>query len=143
MGALDVARQSVEAFNAGDWDRARALHAEDVAADELATQSRTEGIEALLESEQGWKRAFPDATGTITSAIESGDNAVLEITWSGTQSGPLATPEGELPPSDRHVEVRACQVFTVQGDRITESRHYFDLMTLLMQIGATQAAATA
>jgi steroid delta-isomerase-like uncharacterized protein len=143
MGAVDVARESILAFNAADWDRTRALHTEGVVADELATQRRTEGIEALIESEQGWKQAFPDASGTVTSAIESGDMAVLEITWTGTQSGPLATWEGELPPSNRRAEVRACQVFRVDGDRIAESRHYFDLMTLLQQVGAARTAATA
>lgn len=141
MGATDVARESIDAFNAGDWDRFRALHAEDVVEDELATQRRMEGIDALLEANQGWKQAFPDARGDVTNAIESGDVAVLEITWSGTQSGPLQMPDGELPASNRHAEVRACQVFRVESDRIAETRHYFDMVTLLQQVGAMEAAA--
>ena len=140
MGAVDVARQSVEAFNADDWNQFRALHADDVVEEELATQRRIEGIDALLESNQGWKRAFPDARGEVTNAVESGDTAVLEITWSGTQSGPLEMPDGELQASNKRVEVRACQLFRVEGDRIVESRHYFDMTTLLQQVGAMEAA---
>ena len=143
MGAVDVARESVEAFNANDWDRFHALHADAVVEEELATQRRIEGIDELLELNRGWKQAFPDAHGEVTATCESGDTAVLEITWSGTQSGPLATEDGEIPASNKRVEVRACQVFRVEGDRIAESRHYFDMVTLLQQIGAMEAAATA
>jgi steroid delta-isomerase-like uncharacterized protein len=142
MGAVDIARESIEAFNADDWDRFRALHAEGVVEEELATQRRIEGIDALIESNQGWKQAFPDASGEVTNAFESGDMAVVEITWSGTQSGPLQMPDGDLPASNKNAEVRACQVFRVEGDRIAESRHYFDMATLLQQIGAMEAAAT-
>jgi steroid delta-isomerase-like uncharacterized protein len=142
MSAVDIARDSIEAFNAGDWDRFRSLHAEDVVEDELATQRRMEGIDALLESNQGWKQAFPDASGEVTNAFESGDTAVLEITWSGTQSGPLEMPGGELPATNKRAEVRACQTFRVEDDRIAESRHYFDMATLLQQLGAMEQAAT-
>jgi len=87
-------------------------------------------------------RAFPDANGEVTNTFESGDVAVLEITWSGTQSGPLEMPDGELPASNKRAEVRACQVFRVEGDRIAESRHYFDMTTLLQQVGAMEVAST-
>lgn len=142
MGAVDVARDSIDAFNVGDWDRFRTLHAAGVVEEEFATQRRIEGIDALLESNQGWKRAFPDASGDVTNAFESGDTAILEITWSGTQSGPLEMPDGELPASNKRAEVRACQVFRVEGDQIAETRHYFDIATMLQQLGAMEQAAT-
>jgi steroid delta-isomerase-like uncharacterized protein len=142
MGAVEVARESIEAFNAGDWDRFRSLHAEDVVEDELGTQRRIEGSDALVESNQGWKQAFPDASGLVTNAVESGDTATLEITWSGTHSGPLEMPDGELPATNKRVELRACQVFRVEGDRIAEDRNYFDMATMLQQLGAMEQAAT-
>jgi hypothetical protein len=52
----------------------------------------------------------------------------LEITWEGTQSGPLHIPTGDIPPSNRHVVVKAAQVFEMEGDKIREAHHYFDLM---------------
>ena len=142
MGSVDVARESIEAFNAGDWDRFRSLHTEDVVEDEHGTQRRIEGIDSLVESNRGWKQAFPDASGQITNAFESGDTATLEITWSGTHSGPLEMPDGELPATNKHIEVRACQVFRVVGDRIAEDRNYFDMATMLQQLGAMEQAAT-
>jgi hypothetical protein len=41
------------------------------------------------------------------------------------------------------VKLPAVQVNTFKGDKIVESKEYFDLMTLLAQIGALPAPATA
>jgi hypothetical protein len=34
-------------------------------------------------------------------------------------------------------EIPACQVVTVEGGRVKHYAHYFDMLTLLTQIGAT------
>ena len=85
---------------------------------------------------KGWKQAFPDAAGAVTSAFASGDTAVLEVTWKGTHTGPLTTAEGTIPASGKRQEVPAAIFYTFEGDTIKESRHYFDSLTLLKQIGA-------
>jgi hypothetical protein len=62
----------------------------------------------------------------------------LEITWEGTQTGPLHTPEGGVAPLSRRVVVKAAEVFEINGDKNPEAHHYFDMMGLLQQIGATR-----
>jgi steroid delta-isomerase-like uncharacterized protein len=103
---------------------------------EFATQRKVEGREKIVELFKGWKTAFPDAAGTVTSAVGSGDTAALEVTWKGTHTGPLETAEGTIPASGKRQETPAAIVFTFEGGKIKESRQYFDLMTLLKQIGA-------
>ncbi len=61
----------------------------------------------------------------------------LEITWQGTQSGPLHMPAGDISASNRRINLKAAQVFEIEDDRIREAHHYFDLTSLLQQIGAT------
>jgi hypothetical protein len=60
----------------------------------------------------------------------------LEVTWKGTHTGPLATPQGMLPASGKTQTTPAAFFFTFEGDMIKESRHYFDSTTLFKQIGA-------
>ena len=136
MGTIDVARENVEAFNAADWDRFGATMSEDCVYDEPGTQRHVEGVDGIVEINRGWRETFPDAHGTIERAIAADGTATLEITWEGTQAGPLQTPEGELPPSNRHVTVKAAQVFDIEGDKIKEAHHYFDMAGMLQQIGA-------
>jgi len=133
---VKIAREQVDAFNSGDWERVQAGLASDARYDELGTERKTDGPEKIVELFKGWKQAFPDAAGTVTSAIASGDTAVLEVTWKGTHTGPLATAEGTIPASGKRQETPAAIFYTFEGDKIKESRHYFDSLTLLKQIGA-------
>jgi steroid delta-isomerase-like uncharacterized protein len=133
---VKLARKQIDAFNTGDWEQLRASLAADSRYDELGTQRKIEGPEMIVELFKGWKKAFPDAAGTVTSAVASGNNAVLEVTWKGTHTGPLESPEGTIPASGKRQETPAALFFTFEGDKVKESRHYFDSMTLLKQIGA-------
>jgi steroid delta-isomerase-like uncharacterized protein len=133
---VKLARKQIDAFNAGDWEQLRASLASDSRYDELGTQRKIEGPEMIVELFKGWKTAFPDAVGTVTSAVASGNKAALEVTWKGTHTGPLETAEGTIPASGKRQETPAAVFFAFEGDKIKESRHYFDSMTLLKQIGA-------
>jgi steroid delta-isomerase-like uncharacterized protein len=139
--AIQVAREDVEAFNDGDWERFRASLTDDSVYEEFATQRRVDGADEIIAANQAWKEAFPDARGTIENAVASGGTVTLEITWRGTQSGPLATEQGEIPASNRQVEVHAVQVMEVSDGKVRRNRHYFDMLSMLQQIGAVEQPA--
>ena len=103
---------------------------------EFGTERAIEGPEQIIELFKGWKTAFPDAVGTVTSSVASGDIAVLEVTWKGTHTGPLTTAAGTIPASGKSQETPAAVFYVFEGAKIKASRHYFDAMTLLKQIGA-------
>ncbi len=133
---IRVARENLEAFNAADWERLRATLTPDSVYDEVATQRRLQGADEIIEAFKGWKQAMPDAKGTVTNAVASGNTVTQEITWEGTQTGPLVGPGGTIPPSGKRQVTRAAWIATIEGGKITESRHYFDMMALLQQLGA-------
>jgi steroid delta-isomerase-like uncharacterized protein len=140
--AIDIARETVECFNAGDWERLRDLHAPDCVEEEFATERSLHSFDEMLEAAKGWKRAFPDAHGTVIDAYGDGPIAVLEIEWEGANSGPMQLPHGgEMPATGRGGHVKACQVFEIHDGRVTATRHYFNLMTLLNQLGVGSRAA--
>ena len=139
---IEVAKNAVERFNAGDWSGLRSMLTSDTVEDEFGTQRRLEGPEAVVAAAEGWKRAFPDARGTVRSATASGNTAILEITWEGTQTGDLVGPQGTIPASGRQVSLPAAWVVEIEGEKAKAVRHYFDLMTLLSQIGAVPAGAS-
>lgn len=136
MDAVAVARENVDAFTAGDWERFKAALTPDSVYEELATQRRLQGPEEVTRAVQGWKEAFPDAKGTVTNAVAAGDTVTLEVTWEGTQTGPLEGPQGTVPASGKRASVQAVQVVRVENEKIKENRHYFDLLSILNQLGA-------
>jgi steroid delta-isomerase-like uncharacterized protein len=138
---IKLGREGVEAFSAGDWKRFGETLAPESVYQEIGTGRRIQGRDQIVEAIQAWKRAFPDAKGTIRNTIASGNTVVLEITWEGTQTGPLAIPGGTVPPSGKRDIVEAVQVLTCEGNKVKENRHHLDAMGLLQQIGAVQGHA--
>jgi steroid delta-isomerase-like uncharacterized protein len=132
---IDAARGAVDAFNADDWDAYEAGLTADSVYDEVGTSRRIEGVAAIIATMQGWKQAFPDVKGTIDHAFADGDTVVLEVTWKGTHSGPLRGPSGAIPATGRQQTTRTSWVLTFDGDKVTNSRHYFDMLSLLQQLG--------
>lgn len=130
--ALEV----IEAFNVADWPRLRGALSPDVVYEETGTGRRVEGADAYVALCKGWKEAFPDARGTVRRALADGDTGVLELTWEATQTGPLATPAGTIPPSGKHATVAASFWATGAGERCREIHHHLDVLALLQQIGA-------
>ena len=132
---IKLAREAVESFNKADWDRSMALLGTGIY-NEVGTGRQLRGKADILPALQGWRKAMPDVKGTVTNAVASGNTAVLEVTWEGTQTGPLEGPGGTLPPSGKRQSTPAAWVFEFDGNQIKESRQYFDMMSFMQQIGA-------
>lgn len=139
--SVDAARGLVAAYNEPDWDRLGALLAPGSLYDEVGTGRRARGSQEITELFKGWKRAMPDSEGTVTNALECGDIGVLEVTWTGTFTGPWAAPHGEVDATGKSQTSRACIVFVLEGERIKEFRQYFDSMALMQQLGVVSTSA--
>jgi steroid delta-isomerase-like uncharacterized protein len=140
---VDIARETIDCFNTGDWARLRELHAPDCVEEEYSTERTLHSFDEMLEAAQGWKRAFPDGHGTVLGSFSDGPMALLEIEWEGTNTGAMDTPDGsQMPATGKSGRVRACQVFEVHDGRVTATRHYFNLLTILNQLGVGSRATT-
>jgi hypothetical protein len=71
-------------------------------------------------------------------AFSKVDTAILELVWKGAHTGPLQTPAGIISASSKPVEFPACQITRVAGTKVKHASHYFDMLTMLTQIGATK-----
>jgi steroid delta-isomerase-like uncharacterized protein len=136
MTAEDVVRRSLETWNADDRAGHRATYADGAVLKEHATGREIVGGDAIAEAHFAWRAAFPGIRGDIENLVAAGDQVVYETIWKGTHSGPLATPDGQtIPPTGKDVALPACLVMTVRGDQIVEQHHYFDMVTMLTQLG--------
>jgi steroid delta-isomerase-like uncharacterized protein len=132
---VDAAKAPILAFNEKDWDAVRASITSDFIYDEVATGRRVQGVDEVIPLWQGWATAFPDARATFHSALASDSTVVLEVSWRGTHQGPLQMPQGSIPPTENRIDIRACFVVEVAGDKARLQRHYFDMATMMQQLG--------
>jgi steroid delta-isomerase-like uncharacterized protein len=132
---ITVARGVVEAFNRSDWEACRAAMTADCVSDEVGTARRLQGAAPIIQALQGWKGAMPDVKGTVANALATWNTAVLEVTWHGTHTGPLPSPRGTLPATGKQQTMRSGWVLNFDRGKIKESRHYFDMLSFMQQLG--------
>jgi steroid delta-isomerase-like uncharacterized protein len=135
MEAASVAVELMEAFNKGDFDRMAALCSPDVTYIEKGTNRTAKGVDQVLQVAHDWKAAFSDIHGNIWGRNSCGNNAVIEITWTGTNDGPLQMPNGALPATGKSVEFDDAQIFEIENGLVKEFRNYGDFITMLTQLG--------
>jgi steroid delta-isomerase-like uncharacterized protein len=133
---VTAAKALIEAYNDKNWERAKASITEDFVYDEVATGRKVTGKDATIAAWQGWAEAFPDSRGVFHAAhaAEPG-TVVLELSWKGTHRGPLQTPKGPIAATGKTIEIRACAIVELAGEKARTQRHYFDMATLFQQLG--------
>ena len=137
---VDAATAPILAYNAKDWDEVARTITSDAVYDEVANRRVARGASDVITLWKGWAEAMPDSNGTIESALVSGNTVILELTWRGTHTGPLRTPGGDLPATGNTMEVRSCFIADVSDGKTRAMRHYFDMATMLTQLGIAAAA---
>ena len=136
---FETAKAATTAYNEKNWSALKSAFAENGVYDEKATSRRVQGVEKIIEVWQGWAKALPDSKATFVGEYASGDTAIIEVVWKGTHTGPLQTATGTIPPSNKRIDLPACQVIKVEGGKVKSFTHYFDMATLLRQIGALKS----
>lgn len=132
---IDAAKASILAYNDKNWENVKASLTTDALYDEVCTQRKLQGQAEIIECWKGWARAFPDSKATIHGAIASGSTVCVEMSWRGKHTGPLELPSGPVAATQKPIDVRACQVLEMSGTQARVIRHYFDMSTLLQQLG--------
>jgi steroid delta-isomerase-like uncharacterized protein len=135
--SIAAAKAAIQAYNDKNWQQLKAITTPNFVYDEVATGRRVQGVDQYIELCKGWAQAFPDSKATFGDAFASGDTVVLELTWKGTHKGELQSPKGSIPPTGKQIEIRACTLFELSGEKAAKQRHYFDMMTLMEQLGVS------
>lgn len=135
MNKIDIVKKHLDDLTKGDWSSFRGTLTDNAVYEEEATQRRFQGADQYIDSLKQWKTAFPDFKARVKECVASGDAVVCEVEWSGTHKGAFSGPMGTIPATNRAGKLPAMIMYRFDGDRIRECHHYFDAMTLLMQLG--------
>jgi len=140
MNKVDIVKKHLDDLAKGDWSSFRGVLTDNAVYEEEATRRRIQGADKYVDTIKTWKTAFPDFKAKVKECVGSGDAVVCELEWSGTHKGPLSGPMGTIPATNRAGTLPAMIMYRFDGDRIRECHHYFDAMTLLMQLGVMPQA---
>ena len=136
MDLKEVASSLIAAFNGHDAERLASLYTNDQVTVLPGAPEPVRGRKNKEEMVAGYFRAFPDLTLEIPLVLVSGNHIVCAGYMKGTNTGPLVSPEGEMPPTGRRVEIRMAFILRVRPDgQIEEDQTYFDEAEFLKQLG--------
>jgi ketosteroid isomerase-like protein len=133
--AREVMDRVTEAVLKGDSEALKALYAPDAVA-ETPDQGTITGRDQIAAYLGEFSAAFPDASWEDLYKHETGDTAIDEGYFVGTNTGPMTGPNGDTIPATGK-RVRAPRVRRRVGREgvITSHRFYFDMLDWLAQLG--------
>jgi predicted ester cyclase len=140
---IELGERLAKAFNSSDWGAYSAPMTNDTLYESPRAQAR--GPEQILEIVRGVKVAYPDIKATATKVLTCGNTLVRELTWEGTNSGPMTTSQGTIPPTNRRITFKGVVLLEASDDgRVVAMREYYDRAAIMAQmgIGASAPAAT-
>ena len=72
----------------------------------------------------------------VAASYDSGDTAIVEWLFHGTNTGPLPLPSGEtMAATGKRVSIRGADVVTFAGGAAVKLHSYYDQVELLSQLG--------
>jgi steroid delta-isomerase-like uncharacterized protein len=135
MTNAEIARFTAECFNNRDFRASIPYLADDLEWTEVPNGRVFRGPEGAIEEYEAWAKAFPDGKAEITNIVAEGDNVVVEMIVTGTNTGPMLGPDGtELPPTGKATTLGLCDVMDFRDGKVIGGRSYFDLDTIKRQL---------
>lgn len=129
-----VVRSIYDAFNARDIPLLASLFADDCLTTDMGTRRTYRGFAGFMDWVKPFADAMPDSTATPGLIVESDDWIATEHVGRGTQTAAFATPDGEVPASNRTVEILFAEFFRLRDGKVVEFRAYWDSGSVLRQI---------
>jgi steroid delta-isomerase-like uncharacterized protein len=137
---VDNIRAAHESWNRRDFDGIVRNMADDVVYTDKARNLKINGKQNFKQWTQAWAKAFSDGKITNARYIDAGDTVVTEFTVEGTNDGPFSG----LPPTGRRITFSFCEVSHCDANgRAVSGAAYYDLYTVLTQLGHIQPVAAA
>jgi steroid delta-isomerase-like uncharacterized protein len=136
---LKVGLAFVESINAHDLSGWQAVLADSFSAEYAPTGPAKLDKEQARAVNQSFLTAFPDLRFTVDRTVVDGDYVVVYWTASGTQTGPLATPDGEIPPTGQKGTIAGVYTAEVKNGRIAREWTHWDQVAMLNQLGLMPA----
>ena len=133
--AKDVILKHIAAVNDRDSD------ADPWAADAelVAPGGQASGRDDVIGFLGVFHEAFPDPRLELKQLLTDGPAAAAEGTITGTHDGVLHSPNGDVAPTGRAVELRWAAVYVTDGDMLKSEHLFSDQMDFLGQLGLLPA----
>ncbi|HEY1277628.1 MAG TPA: ester cyclase [Thermoleophilaceae bacterium] len=132
-----------EVWDQGNLDVVDEIFHENFVDHGLAPGLTKQGPEGAKEAVMQFRTAMPDLYLRCDMMVAEGDKVLSVWESGGTQTGPLSSARGTIPPTGNRGVVRGMTLNRVEDGKIIEAWDNFDILGMLMQLGVIPAGGPA
>ena len=121
----------VAGFSNADLQAVLDVFADDIVYEDVPFGVRAEGKPQVAEFCREFMGSLPDFRQELTSCQRAGEIASMEWIMSFTHAGDLPG----MPATGKAVRLRGSAIIELRGDLITRNSSYYDLASVLRQLG--------
>ena len=129
-----IARSFMEAWSEHDIDKLTALFAEECLYEEVASGRKYTNRKDIGNYASSTISGVPDTKFEIVEIAASGDVALVEWIWKGTNS--VGWPDMGIPATNEYFELRGASVLKIEKGLIVRASDYWDWNSFIKGIGA-------
>ncbi len=137
---VETLRTAHECWNRRDFEGTVRNMAEGLVYTDHARNLTLNSRQKFREWVEAWAKAFSDGRIRDPEYLDAGDTVIAQFTAEGTNDGRF----GELPPTNKRMSVRFCEVCQYdKNGRVVSGGVYYDQYTILTQLGHVKPLAAA
>jgi ketosteroid isomerase-like protein len=137
---MELMKTLDDAWNSQDWDTFNHRHADDVAVFWPGQANATRGVQNHREESVEFFKMFPDnhlINNQYKILFYKDDYTCSIADFTDTFKGPMKGLNGQMnQPTKKKFHIEFCTVASWKDGKITEERLFYDLVGMLVQIGA-------
>jgi steroid delta-isomerase-like uncharacterized protein len=126
----------LEIYNEGNLALIDELYAPDFVSHSPPNEDEV-GLDVLKESITSFREAFPDINMTFDDIFSEGDKTATRWTFTGTHTGTLRMPDGELPPTGKNVRISGVTITRIADGKTAEQWVFMNALDWMNQLGFT------
>jgi steroid delta-isomerase-like uncharacterized protein len=132
MTKTEINQKIIDAINRHDSREAAKYYADNAVVYDPMYTEPLRGREAVEKDTADTFRAIPDLHVETRTILEKDNILAVEYTIKGTNTGPLVSPEGDIPPTGKKVKVDIAMFSTFNDqDRVVEEHRYYNVADML------------
>lgn len=137
---LSIAKELYECFNRRDFKGAARHTDTNTEIVNIPAKVTLKGSDAIAQFMEGWAKGLPDSKVKINNIVSSGDVVVCEFTGTGTHTGTFSTPDGDIMPTNKKLDIQLCDVMKFRNGKLLSLHTYYDFHSIQKQLGILQEA---
>jgi steroid delta-isomerase-like uncharacterized protein len=124
-------------WNEGNLALVDEIFAPQVVVHYSASPEDIKGLEGVKQWMTNSHTMFPDFSMTFDETIIAGNIFVVRWSITGTNTGPIASPQGEIPATGKKVHFSGVSITKEENGKIVEEWVIYNVLDMMMQLGFT------